>query len=235
MPTLRPPIQNADEKPTGSAVAAWQKASLVRGEIAIEECLRSIDFGEAPRIGVLGDSGTGKTYAATFIVESYVRKIPGWAIVCDDKELRARFAGQERRDIAEIATRPPAPEPRVLVLRGDVRNRITVDPESVAGWAWAMSARGRPTLGVYDELTRACKNGRWSAGNKSLMPDTFGQGRILGIGVGNAIATERSARAVRTVKPDPMLPPRWAWSELSGRSKLSRFSRVARRDPISAR
>jgi hypothetical protein len=129
----------------------------------------------------LGDSGSGKTEAAKRIAADYLCRVPGIVVAIDDKELAARFPGQERADLAELATNPPDPEPRLYVLRGDVRAGVQVDPELVAAWAWAMAGRRRPSLAIYDELTRASDRGRWLAGKRSLMPKTFGQGRAVGI------------------------------------------------------
>ncbi|HYM46765.1 MAG TPA: hypothetical protein VES65_11480 [Solirubrobacteraceae bacterium] len=164
-----------------AASAAWKTAPLVSGVVASREALAPLAFGEAPRIGILGDSGTGKTEAARALVKDWITRVPSFALVLDDKELRARFEGQERRDLADLAAQPPAPEPRVLVLRGDVRRGVEVDPEEAAAWAWAMAARNRASLVVYDELTRAARNGRWLAGRDSLFPKTFGQGRAAGL------------------------------------------------------
>lgn len=162
-------------------LAAWKSAVLVSGDLATAEVLRPIEYGESPRIGVLGDSGCGKTEAARRIITAYLERVPGIVLALDDKELRARFDGQERRDLAELAARPPAPEPRVYVLRGVPSQGIEVDYEAAARWAWAMASRRTPTLIVYDELTRAAKSGRWLAGKSSVLPKTFGQGRVVGI------------------------------------------------------
>lgn len=130
---------------------------------------------------MLGDSGTGKTAAAAQLVAHYVRHTTGTAIVIDDKHLPARFKGQERRDVAEIGTRPPDAEPRVIVLRGRIHAGETVDAESVARFGWAMAARRRKVLLVYDELARAADDdGEWLPGVERI-PAAFGQGRSVGI------------------------------------------------------
>jgi len=109
-----------------------------------------------------------------------VARVPGVALVIDDKELRPRFDGQCYRDVAELQLRPPLPEPRVIVFRGDARNAIQVDAESVAVLGWAMQARRRPVLLVYDELARAADDGEWRDGVEKI-PAAFGQGRAVGI------------------------------------------------------
>lgn len=154
---------------------------ILPGAIAAREALAPLSWGEAPRIGILGDSGTGKTEAAAHLVRAYLASSPGVAVVIDDKHVPARFAGQERRDVASIGRSPLAPEPRTIVLRGDIRNGETVDAESVARFAWALSARRIPVLVVYDELARAAgDDGRWLPGVEKI-PGSFGQGRSVGI------------------------------------------------------
>lgn len=115
------------------------------------------------------------------LVSAYLKGSPGTVLVVDDKELRARFPGQERRDVAALATSPPDPNgPRVLVFRGSPREAIEVDPESVAALAWRLAGRGQPVLVVYDELDKATTYGAWRRGTVKI-PKAFGQGRAVGI------------------------------------------------------
>src|SRR3954468_13035650 len=103
------------------------------GAEAVDELLAPLKWGEAPQIGIVGDTGAGKTTLLRALVEAYVRRSPGWALVIDDKERQARYAGQERRDVADLRARPVDPEgPRVLVFRGDVGAGVDADPEEVA-------------------------------------------------------------------------------------------------------
>lgn len=101
-------------------------------------------------------------------------------IVQDDKG-RPRYRGQSRRDVAELAARPPEREPRVIVLRGDVFAGEQVDPETIARWQWAMAAKRWPTLAVYDELSRAASHGNWRAKN-SVVERSLREGRDVGVG-----------------------------------------------------
>ncbi len=163
-----------------AAVPGARPGTLLPGARAIDLVFAPLAWGEAPRVGVLGDSGTGKTEAERHLVAEYTRRVPGVAIVIDDKEIRPRFAGQYRRDTSEIAADKPIAEPRVLVLRGEARTGVQVDQESVARLAWAMAGRRRPVLVVYDELSRSAKKGEWKRGVEKL-PTSFGQGRAVGI------------------------------------------------------
>lgn len=169
------------QSPKTTALAAWKAWPLVDGTVATAEVLRPLDDDEAPRIGVIGDSGCGKTEAERQIAEAWLKRQPGIVLALDDKELRARFPGQERRDLSDVTARPPAPEPRLWVLRGEPRHRIRVDYESAARWAWSMAGLRTPTLVIYDEITRAAHHQHWRKGKASLMPDIFGQGRAVGI------------------------------------------------------
>lgn len=162
------------------ALAARAPSQVLPGDRASEIVFAPLAFGEAPRIGLLGDTGTGKTEAARRLVAAYLARSPGVALVIDDKEIRARFAGQERRDVAELAARPPVPEPRAVIFRGAVREGVEVDAESVTELAWSMAGRRRPSLVVYDELERAADRGKWLP-HVARVPQAFKQGRAVGI------------------------------------------------------
>lgn len=160
-----------------TAVAAWRSAPLVSGDRAADIVFAPLEEGEAPRIGILGDSGTGKTEAARALVAEYLRRVPGVAYVIDDKGATPRFAGQYRRDVAELAARPPDAEPRVVVFRGAPSQGVKVDPERVSRAAWALAVeKRRPVLVVYDELARAADEGEWRPGVEQI-PRDFAEGR----------------------------------------------------------
>jgi len=189
------------QRPQKTALAPWQAATLLPGARAADQVFAPLAEGEAPRIGILGDSGTGKTEAARRLVDEYVRRVPGVALVCDDKELRARFVGQERAAVADLTTQPPAAEPRVYVFRGVPSAGVLIDPETVCEMGWRLVARRRPVLIVYDELERAAEDGEWkdtpcpaakwhryargaceACGKpEPCIPRAFAQGRALGL------------------------------------------------------
>lgn len=167
-------------QPAPRPLAASPPSEVVSGEHATATVFAPLAFGEAPRVGILGDSGTGKTEAARRLVAAYVARVPGVALVIDDKELRPRFEGQQYRDVADVRARPPAAEPRVLVFRGEPSRGVQVDAESVAEFGWQLTARRRPALVVYDELERAAEDGDWLAHVKKI-PAGFKQGRAVGL------------------------------------------------------
>lgn len=159
---------------------------LTPGNEAAREVLASLNFGEAPQIGLLGDTGCGKTVAAAAIIELYLRMSPGWVLVVDDKELRARYAGQERRDVDDLVARPVDEKGRrVVVFRGEPAAGISADPEEVAELAWKRAARRKPSLIVHDELVAGradfIKSRQWRKGIV-WMPRSFTLGRSPGVG-----------------------------------------------------
>jgi hypothetical protein len=159
---------------------------LAPGEEAANEILAPLNFGEAPQSGILGDTGTGKTTAAQRIVNRRLELAPGIVLVVDDKERRARFKGQERRDVADLVARRWDPAgPRVIVFRGDVVAGVSADPEEVAELAWRRAAKGRASYVVHDELIAGredvVKNRQWRKGI-TYIPRSFTKGRAAGVG-----------------------------------------------------
>lgn len=173
------------------------------GDEAAAEVLAQLDHAEAPHVGLLGDTGTGKTTAARELVAMYLRKSPGSAFVVDDKELRPRFDGEQRRDVKDLRDHPiqaDAPNPRVIVFRGEPTKGVMADPERIAELAWKRVALARRTLLVVDELVAGrgelTKNAQWRKGIEYL-PKTFTAGRAVGV------ATIWGAQSPQLVPIDP--------------------------------
>jgi hypothetical protein len=138
---------------------------------------------EGPRCGVLGDSGCGKTHVMRLLVAEYVRRMPGCPVfIVDDKENKAQFVGQYRRDPQDMARKPPDKEPRIVVFRGSpfLVAQGEVDPEDVAEVQRNMAMRGRPSLVVYDELDKAANMMQWKKGDASTVRWAFIKGRSSG-------------------------------------------------------
>lgn len=156
------------------------------GREASEIVLSSIDHNEAPRVGVLGDTGCGKTEAMRRLVEGWLAKVPrGLVVIVDDKGLTSPFSGQERKDVQDLKANPVDKRgPRVVILRGDRfdRARGQVDPETAAEVQWALAQQGRPTLGVYDELPKGAVYGQWRK-TPSTISWGFSQGRDVQAGM----------------------------------------------------
>lgn len=156
------------------------------GAEAAEIALSPLAYGEAPRIGLLGDTRVGKTTAARQIVDLYLRRSLGVVLVVDDKNPRAaQFTGQERGGPVDLIGEPLDPRgPRVVVFRGDPSTGESAYPDDVADFAWTLHGRGRPSLTVFDELNHEhlTTYGMWQSGITAT-PRLFGKGGGVGAGV----------------------------------------------------
>ncbi len=153
------------------------------GEIATAEAWAPLAHGEGPRVGILGDSGCGKTEATRRLIQGYLRRSVGFVYVVDDKEAQPQFEGQYRQDRADVERNPPDENgSRVIVFRGDRNDRAgEVDPETIADMQWAHAQKRQPCLVVYDELDKACNHGQWRRGDKrSSILWAFRRGRSSG-------------------------------------------------------
>lgn len=157
--------------------------ALSPGLEAASEAWAPLAFGEGARVGILGDSGAGKSTAEKELIRDWLRRTPGPAIVIDDKGPKQRFEGQARRDIADLRQHPIERGPeasRVIVLRGDCFAGYKVDREEVAAFSWKVIARRQQCLVVHDELKEAASGGQWKSGSIWL-PRSFSQGREVGL------------------------------------------------------
>lgn len=147
--------------------------------VVAAEAFAPISFGEGARIGCVGDTRCGKTEAMKRLIGEYMRRSPGPVLIADNKEARPQFEGQCRRDKEDVQKNPPDPEPRVVILRGD-RSTVDVDafdPEEVAELQHELAMKhGMPSLGVIDELDRACRGGRFKREKSSSIKWAFKQG-----------------------------------------------------------
>jgi len=143
--------------------SAGLPATSAAGAALGAELYAPIARDEGVRIGLVGDSGTGKTTAARYLLADWISRFPGIALVHDDTGPR-QFVGQERADVAELRRLPIAPSPRVVVFRGHQSLGIGADPEPIAGLGWRLVRRRPPTpaLLLFDELERSARGGRWN-------------------------------------------------------------------------
>ncbi len=172
-----------------------EKIPTTPGEEALTIALEPLTYGEAPRILILGDTRCGKSEIAKRIAAGYVaRERRGIVLVGDDKNPRQpQFSGQYYRDPDEVKTRPPKPEPRVLVFRGN-QEQITGGSnaelyEAIATYQWKLAREGRPSLAVYDELDRAASGQQWQV-NPSAIGWAYGKGG--GVGAGSVALTQET-------------------------------------------
>lgn len=159
-------------------------ATATNGNEASKIAFAPLEHGEGPRIGILGDSGCGKTEAMRRLVKEYLRRMPKSPVyVIDDKEAKPQFEGQYRRDVLDFLRRPPEKEPRVIVFRGDpyAVSDGEVDPEDIAEIQRRQAAQSqRPSMVVYDELDKAANMAMWKKGDSSTVRWAFIKGRSSG-------------------------------------------------------
>jgi hypothetical protein len=173
---------------SGTAVPAAQARGLTTGDEAAAIALAPLAENEGPIVGLIGDTGCGKTTAMLALIAEYQRRSPGIVLVAEDKGLTSRYPGVYRRDRAELQARPvtgdeAARGQRVIVFRGDIHANVDTNPEEVAAYAWELMHVRRPSLTVHDELARdeICKNMQWRGGVRWI-PKSFRQGREVGVG-----------------------------------------------------
>lgn len=177
-------LSNRPQNFGAKTLAPQSQIQTVDGTLAAQIALSPLDSSEGPRIGILGDSGCGKTEAMRRVVSAYAARMPQAVVyIIDDKEQKAQFFGQERRDRRDLKARPLDPNgPRVVVFRGDrfARGSGEVNPEEIAEIQWNSAQRGRPSLTVYDELDKAANMGMWKKGDDSTVRWAFIKGRNSG-------------------------------------------------------
>lgn len=146
------------------------------GDIAATACFASLTAGEGVRIGLLGDPGSGKSYAAKALAARYLAACRGLVAVADSKG-DGGWPGDVRESVAALAENPPTS--REIVFTPDAFGE-PLDLESVARWQWSLAARRCRSLVVYDELGDGCGSGEWLPGTRDL-PRVFTHGRRVGI------------------------------------------------------
>lgn len=171
------------EEPPVSSASAHRRAP---GSEAVREILAPLAFGEAPRIGCLGDPGGGKTEAARAVALEYTRQATGLVVVLDAKGER-RFDDLPldpppivRVSPADLAGRPGPPGTRVVVARAPLTEDI--DPEAWARFVVGLAEGRWGSLTIHDELAQASAGASWRRGSVFL-PRTFVRGRSQGLGV----------------------------------------------------
>lgn len=166
-------------------VAASPARDRAPGDAAVREAFSTLERGgEAPRIGLIGNTGSGKTVAARALAQAYLSVSPGPVIVVDNKAER-RYddlpGAVVYPSIASFAQTRPAHGNRVWVLRPSLFEGGEIDPEQVAEWQWKIAGRRTPSLVLNDELVpHAAKGGQWRTKTQWLQR-AFVQGRSHGL------------------------------------------------------
>lgn len=140
--------------------------------------------GEAPRIGLIGNTGGGKTTAARALAGAYLTIAPGPVIVVDNKA-EGRYddlpGARTYASPTAFAVNPPSQGERVWIFRPALFEGGEVDPEEVAAFQWRLAGRRWQSLVVNDELVpHAAHHGQWCRGARWL-PRAFVQGRTHGL------------------------------------------------------
>lgn len=160
-----------------------------------------MEYGEGARIGLLGDSGCGKSYAARAIRLAYLDRCAGLVAVADSKG-EGSWPGEIYASVADLAGRPPAG--REIVFQADLFSGEPLSLEAVASWQWAVAARRRPVLVIYDEISDGCiargERGAAFLPGSTQLPRVFTHGRRVQI---SAVWGAQYAQQV----------PREAWEE----------------------
>jgi hypothetical protein len=160
------------------------KGRISPGVEACAAALETLDWGEAPRIGLLGDTGGGKTRAAQEIALTYLKRAPGLVVVVDAKgerrfdDLPVKPPPEVRLSPADYAARPTQPGSRVVIFRTGMMGEVS--PEEIAHFTAALAERRWGSLTINDELDQAARGGQWKKG-AVFLPRSFIRGRTQGI------------------------------------------------------
>jgi hypothetical protein len=136
-------------------------------------------------VGIIGDTGTGKTFALGRLIAEYVRRVPFYAWICDVKR-ESGFPGLPSWPCVEaLSSRPPRQGQRACVIKGWPEQAIQPDPERVAQWAWWRHyARGVGGLVVADEIRDLLGGaGHWRRGGARWFEKLYTEGRSARLSV----------------------------------------------------
>lgn len=117
--------------------------------------------GQGIRVGWLGNTGKGKSYAAAWFIDELRRSnLVQVTLVVDDKDRETVYRGTQRVNPADLRARPPGEgeDPTSVVYRGVILDPTrTVDVDEVCRQAWELAGMpgGPRVLVAIGELRRA--------------------------------------------------------------------------------
>lgn len=129
---------------------------------------------EGYRVGVLGNTGSGKTITLKTLL-TYNRN-QALTLIHDDTKLEPQYAGHVAWSFREAPD-----DAQTVVFRGDVFKSTRVDPEyvSMVGVHVAKTTR-QPVRVVLDEAKRACTKGGMKITSETTI-QILTEGRMLGV------------------------------------------------------
>jgi hypothetical protein len=179
LPLLRSSGGCEDGEQTPTAAPSKAKAQGLASD-PVARVLTSMQFGEAPCVGFLGDRGWGKSTAMKAVVRGWLARNPGVALVCD-KSGSSGFEGQRRISESDLRLRPMSPEPRVVVFTGDLCDGTDPDVEGIARFAWRLRSARCGSLVVCDEMKWVARGMQWK-NRARWLPQTCTEGRKHDVG-----------------------------------------------------
>jgi hypothetical protein len=165
-----------------------------------------LEKGLGVRVGWLGNTGMGKTFAMAWVLDEILAAgLEDAVLIVDDKNDSAPWPGIRRANPGTLADNPPAEdeEAQVVVYRGAAMDPAsTVDVNEVATQAWEIARQtsgdgedeGHPAVMiVVDEMRRAVSpSGReWRA---PMVAKTLAEGRAAAGGISIMWGTQAPQR-----------------------------------------
>jgi hypothetical protein len=160
-------------------------------EELLPDLFEPLTRGEGIRVGWIGNTGQGKTFAMAWLIEEALAAgLIDVVVIVDDKNGSPPWQGARRIDPAHLRSNPPDEETEgdeVVIYRGvamDPRSSVDIDEVAKQGWEIALQRddegnRARVMI-IVDELRRAVSPaGReWRA---PAVARTLAEGRAAGI------------------------------------------------------
>jgi hypothetical protein len=189
VPPLRGRSPDGANQPPAPTVPGRPAAHFTPGERAADLVLESLArSGEAPRVGLVGITGAGKTHAAKAFARGWLLRSQGIFVTVDAKankrydDLIESSRTAVRASVSDLRVRPLLPGTRHVIFRADPFRGVDVDPSEISAWCWAMAPR-TPTCVLDDELVPfAARFGMWLGGDGGWVQRSFITGREHGLG-----------------------------------------------------
>jgi hypothetical protein len=143
------------------AAARAGRPATAPADAILPRILEPLRTGQGIRVGWLGNTGKGKSYAAAWFIEQLRRGgFVHVVLTVDDKDRATVYPGTQRVNPADLRSRPPGEgeDPTSVVYRGVILDPgRTVDVDEVCRQAWELAGMpgGPKVLVAIGELRRA--------------------------------------------------------------------------------